>query len=262
VTRTRAGLACVAALACACATTRVAFPAGPSEAAPEAPQAWQTATEACRGAHTFSAEIHVNGRVGAEPLRSVTLQGAMTRNGEMRLVAVAFAGSPIFTLAGRTEQATLTLPRERRALTAPAADIIAALVGIRLTPVDWLDLLSGCVATAPANAGVRIGGATIVTLQADAGRVRLQQDGASWRIVAGDRPDLLVEYREYQGRWPRVARVTSHPGAAVAVSLNMTISQIFVNTPTQARMFALDVPADYSPMTLDELRAIGPLGGR
>lgn len=225
-------------------------------------QWWQTATEACRGANAFSAEIHVNGNVGAEKLRSVTLQGAMTRNGEMRLLAVAPAGPPIFTLAGRTEAATLTLPRERRVLSAPAADIIAALVGMRLSPVDWLDLLTGCVAAAPADAGVRIGGATIVTLQADAGRVRMQKAGASWQIIAGDRPDLLVEYREYQGRWPSVARVTSHPGAAVAVSLNMTISQIFVNTPTPARMFALDVPGNYSPMTLDELRAIGPLGGR
>jgi hypothetical protein len=256
------GLACVAALACACATARVAFPTGPTEPAPDAVTSWQTATEGCRGAKTFSAEIHLNGRVGDQKVPSVTLQGAMTRNGEMRLLAVAFAGSPIFTLAGRTERATLVLPRDHRVLTAPTADIIAALVGIRLTPVDWLDLLSGCVAAAPAASGVRIAGATIVTLEAGAGRLRLEKDGTSWRIAAGERPDLLVEYREYQGRWPSVARVTSRAGAAVAVSLNMTISQIFVNTSTSARTFALDVPSDYSPMTLDELRAIGPLGGR
>ena len=256
----RGGVACALLMLSACAGARVVFPTGPAEPAPEAVQWWHAATEACRGAQSFLAEIRVSGNVGDEKLRSVTLQGAMTRSGEMRLLAVAPAGAPFFTLAGRTDAATLTLSRERRVLTAPAAEIIAALVGVRLSPADWLDLLSGCGASAGADGGVRIGGVTIVTLKNGAGRVRLQPDGASQRVAAVDRPDLLVEYREFQGRWPSEARVTSHAGAAVAVNLNMTISQIFVNTPTPARTFALDVPAGYSPMTLDELRALGPLG--
>jgi len=258
----RAGLACLLAAACACGPARVTFPSGPATAAPEAIAWWKTATEACRGAGSFLAEIRVNGHVGAEKLRSVTLQGAMTRGGEMRLLAVAPVGPPIFTLAGRAEQATLTLPRDRRVLTAPTADIVAALVGIRLSPVDWLDLLSGCVAGAPAETAARIGGATIVTLESGAGRVRMQQDGASWHVVAGERPDLLVEYGDYQGRWPGTARITSHPGAAVPVSLTMAISQIFVNTPPAARVVVPDVPAGYTPMPVDRLPALGPLGGR
>ncbi len=198
--------------------------------------------------------------IGTEKLRRATLQGAMTRNGEIALLAVAPAGPPIFNLAGRAERATLTLPHDRRVLVAPAVDIVEALIGLRLAPADWLDLLSGCVAGAAGETGTRVNGATIITLGGSAGRVRVEQAGATWQIIAGERPDLLVEYPQFLGRWPSAAKLTSHPGAAIHVVLNMTIGQIFVNTPLQARLFAPVVAADYRPMTLDELRASGPLG--
>lgn len=228
---------------------------------PDALQLWWTATEACKGAQTFSAEIKVSGSVGSEHLRRVTLQGAMTRNGEIKLLAVAPAGPPIFNLAGRAEQATLTLPRDRRVLVAPAVDIVEALIGLRLTPADWLDLLSGCVTAKTPVDGVLIGGATIISLKDAGGRVRLRKDGTSWRIVAGERPEVLVEYLEFQGRWPSVARLSSRGGAAVAVSLEMAIGQVFVNAPLAPRVFAPDTAPGLSPMTLDELRALGPMGG-
>ena len=249
-------------LAGACAPMRVVFPSGPAVPVANAPQLWWSATEACKGAQTFSAEIHVSGHIGAERLRRVTLQGLMTRRGEIRLLAVAPAGPPIFVLAGTADRATLTLPRERRVTVAPAADIVNALIGLRLAPVDWLDVLSGCVTAGVAADGVNIGGVTIVSIQGGAGRVRLENSGTAWRVAAGERPDLLVEYREFQGRWPNIATLSSRPGASVNVGLNMTINQIFVNTSGDPRAFTLDVAADFQPMTLDELRAIGPMGGR
>ena len=244
----------------ACGGARVAFPGGPATPSPDALTHWAAATEACRGARTFSAEIQVNGHVGDEPLRRATLQGAMTRDGAIRLLAVAPAGPPIFTLAGRANRATLTLPSERRVIVAPAADIVDALVGLKLGPVDWLDLLAGCVAGSDAAEGARFQGATIVSLKNGSGRVRIDQEGTTWRVVAGERPDLLVEYPEAQGRWPRVAQVTSRPGAVVSVALNMAISQINVNLEMRAELFMLDVAPDFRPMTIDELRAMGPLG--
>jgi len=228
---------------------------------PDAVRLWSEATEACTGAQTFSAEIRVSGSVGAERLRRVTLQGAMTRNGEIKLLAVAPAGPPIFNLAGRADRATLTLPRDRRILVAPAADIVDALIGLRLTPADWLDLLSGCVTAKRAVDGVLINGATIISLEDAGGRVRLEKDGASWRTVAGERPDLLVEYPEFLGRWPSVARLSSRGGAAVVVRLELAIGQVFVNSPLAPRVFAPDTATGLSPMTLDELRALGPMGG-
>ncbi len=223
-------------------------------------QIWWTATQACKGAQTFSAEIQLNGNVGGEKLRRVTLQGAMTRNGEINLLAVAPMGPPIFNLAGRAERATLTLPHDKRVLVAPAPDIVEALIGLRLTPADWLDVLSGCVTGRPASDGVRIGKALIVTLQSGGGRERLDNDGTTWHVVAGERPDLLIEYQQFDGRWPNIAKLSSRPGAAVNVVLNMTISQIFVNTPLEARVFAPPSTVGFQPMTIEELRSIGPLG--
>lgn len=246
----------------ACAPARVAFPAGTGVPVPDALQVWWAATDACKGAQTFSAEIQVNGNIGREKLRRVTLQGAMTRQGEIRLLAVAPAGPPIFILAGRAEQATLTLPRDRRVLSAPAADVVDALIGLRLAPEDWLNVLSGCVTSAHPADGMLIGGATIITMERGAGRVLLRKNGTALQIVAGERPDVLVEYREFLGRWPSVVKMSSRAVAAVNVDLNMMISQISVNAPIEPRAFVPGSTIGFQPMTLDELRAIGPLGGR
>jgi hypothetical protein len=238
------------------------FPDGVRVPEPQAMEHWWNATNACKGAQSFSAEIGVSGNVGTEKLRRVKLQGAMTRKREIYLLAVAPFGAPIFTLSGHQDRATLTLPREKRVLTAPAADIVEALIGLRLGPDDWLDLLSSCVTDRVAGGGFRLEGMPdVMFLDVDAKtRLRLERNGAAWRIVAGKRADLLVEYGEFQGSWPGRVALTTPPGAAVAVDLTMTISQIFVNTDLSAALFAGETPAGFQPMTLNELRAIGPLG--
>ncbi len=230
--------------------------------APESLANWREATEACRGAHLYTAELTVDGVVGRERLRHAVLQGAMTDDGRVYLLAVAPVGPPIFTLAGTDARATLTLPSEQRVVTAPAADIVAALIGFRLSAVDWLRVLSGCVGGAEARDGVRIGDATIVHLADGVTRVRLDADGRAVRLVAGERPDLLVEYEGFLGRWPKAARVTTRPGAAVVADLTMMINQVNVNIELPAGAFTLDVPPTFQPMTLEGLRALGPLGAR
>lgn len=228
---------------------------------PEAAAIWQSTTAACRSAANYSAEIVLDGRVGTEKLRRVTLQGLMTRDGRIRLIAVSpvGVGGPIFALAGRAERATLTLPRDRRVLVAPVADIVDALIGVRFAPEDWVDVLTACVASAPNAAGGALGKDIVVTL--DGGRrALLKREGADWHVALGERADALVEYRAYLGRWPSLARLTSPASAAVPINVNLTIGQVFVNNPVQDRAFLADVPPDFLPMTLAELRAIGPLG--
>ena len=246
----------------ACASTHVVFPAGVPTPAADAVSHWTMATEACAGARVFSAEITADGQVGTERLRRVVLQGAMTRDGQLRLLAVAPAGPPIFVLAGRDERATLTLPRQQRVLVAPAPEIVAALIGLRLTATDWLEVMSGCAASGPVRDGGVIDGVTVVHLANGTTRLRLDKDGNTWRLTAGERPDLLVEYREFQGRWPSVLRVSTPAQAPVPVGLSMSISQVNVNIDLPQRAFLLDVPAGFRPMTLQELRTLGPLGDR
>lgn len=249
-----------ASVACAPAP-RITFPAGAATPTPEAAATWRATTAACHAAATYSAEIVIDGRVGAEKISRVKLQGAMTRDGRIRLIAVAPMGAPIFVLAGRAERATLTLPHDHRVLVAPVADIVNALIGLKFAPADWVDVLSGCVADAAnANAG-SLAADVVVTLGASS-RALLRKDGAAWRVVAGERPEASIEYRAYLGTWPSLARISSATTAAVPLSVNLEIAQIFVNNELSDKTFLVDVPADFSPMTLAELRAIGPLGDK
>jgi len=258
--RQRIGLVCTLLLIAACARPRVVFPAGVGEPVADTLQVWSAATDACKGAQSFNAEIHGKGDVADQGLGHFTLHGAMTRKGEIRLEAVAPAGPAIFIVAGRTERATLTMPREQRVVVAPAADIVEALIGLKLAPDDWLDILSGCISSMHPGEGLRFKDVMIVPLERNAGRLRLDRNGVGWRIVAGERGSLLVEYEEFLGRWPSVVQLTSRPGAPVNVRVNITISQVNVNTDLPAAAFVPNVPATYTPMSLGELRAMGPLG--
>ena len=76
----------------------------------------------------------------------------------------------------------------------------------------------------------------------------------------GERPEAFIEYRGYLGRWPSLARISSVASAAVPLSINLEITQIFANSELPDKTFTLEVPSDFQPMTLAELRAIGPLG--
>jgi hypothetical protein len=257
--------AAAAGLACASAPPRIVIPAGEGVPEPQALTYWWDATNACRTVQSFSAELTVNGRIGREKLRRVTLQGGMTRQGGIRLVAVAPVGAPVFVLAGQTANATLALPRDRRVLTAPAADIVEALIGLRLTPSDWMDVLTGCVSAEKPGPGVRVGDA-IVLLGEGGRRVMIRQDAARWRVVAGERGDAQVAYPAFSGTWPSSVHVTSAgnrasaAGVSIAIDLTMTIGQIFANTDLPAATFDPPASDGFAPMTLGELRAIGPLG--
>jgi len=167
----------------------------------------------------------------------------------------------VFVLAGRADRATLTLPHDHRVLVAPVADIVNALIGLTFAPADWVDVLSGCVAGTSSAAGGRLG-ADIVMSIGGGSRALLRKNGAVWRVVAGERPEAVIEYRAYEGTWPSAARIGSVASAAVPLSINLEITQIFANTSLSDKTFTLEVPAGFEPMTLAELRAIGPLGDK
>lgn len=242
----------------ACTAPAVTLPTA-GEPEPQAAALHAAATDACRGAQSFSAEFRVNGTVGAERLRRVTLQGAMTRDGRITLRAVAPVGPPIFVMAGTAARAVLVLPRDHRYVDAAAADIIEALIGLRLTPADWIDLMSGCGAAGAPGPGIRAGRDVVVPV-GDDGRARLHREGATWRLVAAERPDARVDYAQFSGRWPSLARFTSRAGAAVPLALAVTIGQIFVNAALPPRAFDLPSTSGMDAMSLSALRAAGPLG--
>jgi len=263
-----ATLIAVAGIACASyVPPRVVVPIGPGTPEPKALDYWWAASNACRTAQTYSAELRISGRVAGEKLGRATIHSAVTRKDQIRLEAVAPIGGPIFVLAGTDRLATLTLPRDKRVVTAPAADIVEALIGIRLTPWDWLDVLSGCVRREAPGSGVRIGEAVVLeagsaSRAAEKGAIVLRPEGTAWRIAGGERVGANVDYQLFAGTWPSRVRINSRAGAPVDLDLTIDVSQTFVNTEFKPAVFESPASGGFAPMTLAELRAIGPLGER
>jgi hypothetical protein len=78
--------------------------------------------------------------------------------------------------------------------------------------------------------------------------------------VAARRDGWVIEYPVMGGTFPSVVRLRSD-GGGVAVDMTATLAQVETNTGLSPEAFAIDIPADAAPMTLDELREAGPLRG-
>lgn len=247
----------VVLMASGCAARVFTPPTGPSVPLTDAPAVWTQVTAACRDAQRYVAELRVQGWVGNREQRiSRTLAGAVTRNDDVFL-ELQIMGATAFQMAGQLGQATILLPRDERVLRAPTRDIVAALTGLQWGGRELLDVLSGCVA-APAGdvTGERIGTHARVTLSPSS-HAWLRERGGRWALEAAQIADWLVEYRLYEGRWPREVRVTST--GATPLDLRFTLSQVQVNIDLPPATFTLSVPERFIPMTIEELRSLGPL---
>lgn len=249
----------------ACAPAPLRLPVGPGLPFPEFREASTAARSTCRTVRTWTAEIAIGGRSGSARLRGRVLAG-LARPERLRLEGLAPFGAPVFILVADEDGATLWVPRERRVLRHPSTGaILDALAGVALEPDELLDLVTGCVAAGDAVAGrVYPGGWSAVELD-DGSTAFLRREGTAWRVAAGVRGAVTVEYRGYEGPWPRRLRVRTSAGvggAASATDLTLRVAQVEVNVPLGPEAFTVEVPADAEPLTLEELRETGPLGVR
>jgi hypothetical protein len=266
---------CLLALgAAACATgATIRLPEGPWVPDPLAADAFRSASAACAGVRTLTAEIAVRGRAGQAKVRGRVLAG-FERGGALRLEAPAPFGAPIFILVSRANRATLWLPRDRRVLRdASVEDVLDAITGLPRSSDDVLALVAGCLTAdvTPAGQGESApGGWMRVELSAGT-RAFLARDGGAWRIAAGSRDagpgggSWSVSYSAFISGFPGSVIVRHEPSggpAAGATSLTLLVSQLETNVPIDARAFDVAVPADAQPLTLDELRQSGPLADR
>jgi hypothetical protein len=51
------------------------------------------------------------------------------------------------------------------------------------------------------------------------------------------------------------------PNGRVSADLTLRLSQVEIDTPLDAKVFESEIPPRAVPLTLDELRRAGPLGG-
>jgi hypothetical protein len=76
-------------------------------------------------------------------------------------------------------------------------------------------------------------------------------------LAAADYGKWRVDYSEHASGFPRVVRVRR--AGDNQIDITARIEQLEVNTQINPKAWAVDVPSDADPMTLDELRSIAPL---
>jgi outer membrane biogenesis lipoprotein LolB len=248
-------------LASGCGARRLVLPSDPGAPFNDFAQVHQQLTEACRGVRTLTTELALAGRAGDQRLRGRVIAG-FERPASMRLEGVAPFGPPAFILAVRGNMAILLLPRDERVLKGERADeILGALTGVALAPADLQAILTGCVSADPKPTSGRLHENGWVSIElADGARVFLQRQDGAWQLRAARIKGWQVDYPAWQGRFPQSVRLQSdRPGAQV--DLTAGLSQVESNTDVDPAAFTVSVPPGAESLTLDELRAAGPLRG-
>ena len=229
---------------------------------PGAAAAYTDATAQCSAVRTLSAELGLSGRAAGQKLRGHIL-GGFAAPGKMRLEAPAPFGRPIFTLVMHDDAATLVLNREGRVLRdASPAELIEALTGVALGPDELRAAVAGCgFGVVEGVEGGQSYPGDWVTIESTAGRLWLRRIAGAWRLVAVARGNLEVRYDEFASGRPATVRLTATGANANGTDLTLRLSQLEINIPLDAAVFDIEVPRDATPLTIDELRRSGPLGG-
>jgi hypothetical protein len=241
-----------------CAHPVFVAPTGSGTPAPDAATAWNEALSACGSLKSFSSELRISGRVANQKLRATVFAG-ITADEQIRLEMPVPFGRPVFVLAGTNDRSTL-VTRDNHVLIARADEIIEALTGLPFGPRTLLAVLSGCGGVVDRTFRDARRYDTVLALDSGAGRVFLRQTNARWRVIAADIQDVMVAYEPRDDDWPRELRISSAPARVPSIALSVSQGQIEPNANIATSAFTLAVPAGATEITLQDLRAAGPLG--
>ena len=247
-------------LVAGCAARAPERPQVPGTPDPSAVNAFAAATKDCGGLKTLTAEIRLSGRAAGERLRG-TLHAGFAAPASLRFEAVAPFGPPVFILAGRSNRATLFFPRDNRVLPDVAlADVLDRLTALALNADDVRLVLTGCLAqnVTPTEGRAWNDGLRAVTLSPNITAYVRDRNGVP-AVVAADYGPWLVDYTDHLNGWPRTVRIRSKEAGRVDATARL--DQLEVNVPIDDRAFSVDVSPGAEPITLNDLRAIGPLRG-
>jgi outer membrane lipoprotein-sorting protein len=251
---------CALAVVSACGRKRIAVPSGAGTPFPDAVTAYQAAVQECRNVRTIKATLSLSGRVGSSRLRG-DVDAGFEAPDKVRLEGRPPLGRPIFILVANGPTATLLLPRDNRVLRhAATADIVNTLVGLPLGGSDLRALVSGCgFGAADPSAGRSYAGGWIA-VDGGGATIYLRQIDGRWRVAAAGRPPITVFYSAFAlGRATTIALQAS---GAAAADVTVRLSDVSLNTSLESAVFDLTIPPNSDPLTLEELRRAGPLGGR
>jgi len=244
----------------ACGGKRVELPSGDGTPFPDAAAAYQAAVQECRGARTVTATLSLSGRAGSTRLRG-DVDAGFEAPDKVRLEGRHPLGRPVFILGAGGPVATLLLPRDNRVLrSAATADIVEALVGLPLGGTALRSLVSGCgFGAADVSTGRAYSGGWVAVDSGDATTYLRQVDGR-WRVLAATRSPLTVHYSAFGlGRASTLRLQATGPSVA---DVTARLSDVNINVALDPTAFEVELPPGADPITLEELRRAGPLGGQ
>jgi hypothetical protein len=259
------GLCALTLLTMSCGGKRVTLPSGPGTPFPDSVAVYAEATHDCRTAQTLSASLSLSGRAGSTKL-AARIDAGFAAPGRLRLEGyprIAFGGRPFFILVANSADTTLVLTRDNRVLRgAPPSGIIEALTGIALDPDELRALTAGCGFAAGEPVDGRSFDGGWASVQAGSAIIFLRRVENHWRVAGARRGSVQVVYSDFNGTRPATLRLhTNQEAGVVPTDLSIHISQFDTNATLGSAVFSVDVPKDAVPLTLDELRKAGPLGG-
>jgi outer membrane lipoprotein-sorting protein len=255
-------LSLASALSASCAPKPPALPTGAGEPFADFRSAYDEATAACRDVRTMTASMAMSGKAGETKLRG-RIDAGFEAPQRARLEGRAPFGKPVFILVADAGRGTLVLPREDRVLRdAPPDDIVEALAGVRLDPDALRTAVAGCGLSVAAPSNGRSFSNGWVSIAVDEGTVYLHRNGGRWEVAAASRGPLTVSYADYSGGRPLSVRLRAESQGHATSDLTLRLSDVDINTTMNAKTFEVELPEHPVPLTLDELRRAGPLGGR
>jgi hypothetical protein len=252
---------CVLAFAAGCAPRRVDLPSGAGTPFPEAAAAYDAAVKECRGAKTLQATLGLSGRAGSTSIRG-NVDAGFEAPSQVRLEGRYPFGRPAFILVSKGSDATLYLPRDNRVLpNASTEAIVEALLGLPLGGAEMRAAISGCGFGAVNNPGAgRSYGTGWAAVETGDSTTYLRQIAGQWRVAAASKTPMTVLYSDFS--LGRAATIRVRSDGPVKADLTARLSDVNINVPLGPEVFAVQVPAQADPLTIEELRRAGPLSGR
>ena len=250
----------VLTLACA-PKAPIALPTGAGTPFPAFKSAFDEATAACRGVKTIRASMGMSGRAGTTKLRG-RIDAGFAAPDRARLEGLhPVFGRPVFVLVADGGKGTLVLTREDRVLRDAAPDqIVEALAGVPLGADALRTAISGCGFGGAPGEGQEFSNGWIAAA-VDDGTIYLRRSGTAWEVAAATRGPVTLAYSGYAAGRPSTIRLRSEASGRTHADLTLQLSDVDINTTLDPRTFDIDLPERPIPLTLDELRRAGPLGG-
>jgi hypothetical protein len=202
----------------------------------------------------------MSGKAGSTKLRG-RIDAGFAAPDRARLEGIPPFGKPVFVLVAEGGRGTLVLTREDRVLRdAPPDQIVEALAGVALGPAALRTAISGCgFGGAPADGRVYSNG--WIAASTRDGDVYLRPARGAWEVAAATSGPVTITYGDYAAGRPATIRIRAASAGRTHADLTLRLSDVDINTTLSPQVFQIELPDRPVPLTLDELRRAGPLGG-